>query len=409
MSRGGPELSRRQLFGSSALASLGVLSAGALGDAQPAGASTEVAVAFYGRHQAGIATPPPDHLAFATFDISPDATRADLRELLGSWTGAAAAMTQGRSLPGPTGPSAPPADAGDDAGLGPAALTITLGLGPTFFSEQLGNAADRPAALAELPAFDADQLDPQRSGGAICVQACADNAQSPFAAVRELARRGLGLLSLRAVQLGYAKNPTPSDPRRARDLLGFHRGTSNIGWSDEPALARHVWVASQDPAWLRGGTYLVARRIRIALESWSAVSLAEQEAAVGRERASGAPLSGGGLHSRVDLEATGAHGSLKVPAGAHIRIASPAANGGDRILRRGYTFSDGVDPVTGELDAGTFFIAFQRDPARQFGAMLRRLLASDALHRYLVHSSSGVYAVPRGLARGEDWGHLLLG
>ena len=111
----------------------------------------------------------------------------------------------------------------------------------------------------------------------------------------------------------------------------------------------------------------------------------------------------------MDLRATGSQGELLVPPGAHVRVASPEGNGGTRILRRGYTFSDGVDPATGELDAGTFFIAFQKDPMGQFGDMLGRLVAGDMLHRYLVHTSSGVYAVPRGLAPGEDWGSLLLG
>ena len=406
----GPRLSRRQLLGSSAAASLGALASAAVppGSA-PAGADEATAIAFYGRHQAGVATVPQDHLSCATFDIAAGATRREVSAVLTEWTEQAATLTRGRSIPGPSGGQHPPADSGEAAGLGPARLTLTLGLGPDFFTGQLDNAGGRPAHLAELPAYDGDALDPVRSGGALCVQACADNAQSTFAAVRALAASGLGVVTLRAVQAGYTKNPTASDPRVARDLLGFHRTTNNIGWGDVASLDRYVWVTSPTPEWLRGGTYLVARRIRIALEQWGAVSLDEQEAAVGRFRGSGAPLSGHHLHDRVDLRATGSQGELLVPPGAHVRVASPEGNGGTRILRRGYTFSDGVDPATGELDAGTFFIAFQKDPMGQFGDMLGRLVAGDMLHRYLVHTSSGVYAVPRGLAPGEDWGSLLLG
>ncbi len=406
----GPRLSRRQLLGSSAAASLGALASAAAPAASPtAGASEPSAIAFYGRHQAGVATVPQDHLAFATFDLAEGATRHEVAAVLAGWTTDAATLTRGRALPGPAGGQHPPADSGEAVGLGPARLTITLGVGPDFFTGQLGNAAARPALLAQLPAYDGDALDPVRSGGALCIQACADNAQSAFAAVHALAASGLGVLNLRAVQAGYTKNPTPADPRVARDLLGFHRTTNNIGWGDVASLDRYVWVTSPTPEWLRGGTYLVARRIRIALEQWGAVSLDEQEAAVGRFRASGAPLSGHHLHDRVDLTATGSQGELLVPPGAHVRVAGPEGNGGTRILRRGYTFSDGVDPSTGELDAGTFFIAFQKDPKGQFGDMLGRLVAGDALHRYLVHTSSGVYAVPRGLGPGEDWGSLLLG
>ena len=39
----------------------------------------------------------------------------------------------------------------------------------------------------------------------------------------------------------------------------------------------------------------------------------------------------------------------------------PSANGGAKMLRRGYSFVDGSDGL-GRLDAGLFFIAFLRDP-----------------------------------------------
>ena len=405
----GPRLSRRQLFGSSAVASLGALTAAALPAGDVVGAADTTAIPFYGRHQAGIATVPQDHLAFATFDLAEGTSRTDVAAVLGQWTSEAAALTQGHPLSGSSAGQDPPADSGEATGLGAARLTLTLGVGPDFFTTQLGNLADRPSHLLQLPAYAGDALDVTRSGGALCVQACADNAQSAFAAVHALAASGLGVLSLRALQSGYTKNPTATDPRVARDLLGFHRTTNNIGWSDVPELDRFVWISSPTPDWLRGGTFLVARRIRIALEQWGAVSLDEQQSAVGRFRGSGAPLSGHRLHDPVDLAATGPQGNLLVPPGAHIRVAGPEGNGGARILRRGYTFSDGVDPATGELDAGTYFIAFQKDPRGQFGDMLARLVAGDVLHRYLTHTSSGVFAVPRGLARGEDWGSMQLG
>ena len=403
----GPRLSRRQLLGSSAVASLGAVTA-AVTPPAVADAAEPSAIAFYGRHQAGVATAPQDHLSFATFDVSSDASRSDVRAVLQTWTEVAVRLTRGQPLTGPTKTTYPPADSGEATGLGSARLTITLGVGPEFFTSRLGNLADRPALLAQLPAYDGDALDPIRSGGALCIQACADNAQSAFSAIHELAQAGLGIIELRALQAGFTKNPTTTDPRMARDLLGFHRTTNNIGWTDVPALDRYVWVASSSPGWLRGGTYLVARRIRIALEQWGAVSLDEQQSIIGRYRASGAPLSGHRLHDPADLKATGPQGNLLIPPGAHIRVAGIDGNAGQRILRRGYSFSDGVDSSTGELDAGTFFIAFQRDPQRQFGEMLGRLISGDALHRYLVHTSSGVFAVPRGLALGEHWGSLLL-
>ena len=43
---------------------------------------------------------------------------------------------------------------------------------------------------------------------------------------------------------------------------------------------------------MRGGSYLVARRIRMLIESWDTDYLADQERVFGRFKTSGAPLTG---------------------------------------------------------------------------------------------------------------------
>jgi deferrochelatase/peroxidase EfeB len=91
-----------------------------------------------------------------------------------------------------------------------------------------------------------------------------------------------------------------------------------------------------------------------------------------------------------------------IPADAHIRLAAPASNHGLRILRRGYSFTDGFDPELGQLDAGLFFIAFQRDAHKQF-AVVQRRLGPDALNEYIKHVSSGLFAVAPGVAREGDY------
>ena len=75
-------------------------------------------------------------------------------------------------------------------------------------------------------------------------------------------------------------------------------------------------------------------------------------------------------------------------------------NAGVRVLRRGYSYTDGIDPATGELDAGLFFICFQRDPHVQVAALQRRLGSGDALNEYIKHTSSAVFAVPAGISPG---------
>jgi deferrochelatase/peroxidase EfeB len=157
-----------------------------------------------------------------------------------------------------------------------------------------------------------------------------------------------------------------------------------------------------------GGSYLVARRIRIYLESWARTPLSDQEAAVGRHKGSGAPLGGRGEFDPMDLVATGPGGLPVIPASAHVRLATATSNEGARILRRSYNFADGLDPMTGELDAGLYFLCFQRDPAHGFVPIQRRLAADDALTGgYLLHTSSAVFACPPGVTAGGHWGEAL--
>ena len=98
-----------------------------------------------------------------------------------------------------------------------------------------------------------------------------------------------------------------------------------------------------------------------------------------------------------------------IPAHAHIREASHATNAGVRILRRGYNYTDGLDPGTGELDAGLFFIAFQRDPRRQFIPIQGRLAVHDRfMVEYPVPVGSAMYAVPPGVRPGGYAGESIL-
>jgi len=109
----------------------------------------------------------------------------------------------------------------------------------------------------------------------------------------------------------------------------------------------------------------------------------------------------------VHLTSTRA-GEPVIPRDAHIRLAAPATNGGAALLRRGYSFTDGIDPVTNQLDAGLFFVAFQRDPRAQFVPIQRRL-DGDALNEYVQHTTSGIYACPPGVAAGGYVGETLFG
>jgi deferrochelatase/peroxidase EfeB len=385
---------RRRLLASAGLAAGGVLA----GSTSAAAGSRGRRLPFHGRYQGGITTPPQGHLRFAAFDVA--GSRADLAGLLRAWSEAAARMCDGDPV-GPVGgdPSSAPVDTGDAYGLPASRLTLTIGFGPSLFDRRFGLRAARPPALIDLPAFRGDRLDAARTGGDLGVQACADDPQVAFHAVRTLARIGRGLATARWSQSGFDSAP---DGGTGRNLMGFKDGTNNLDRSDTAVMDRNVWVGSGDePAWMRGGTYLVTRRIRIRIERWDASDLDEQETDVGRRKVSGAPFGARSEFAPVD--------PAREPRHSHIMLANPRRpeSEAERILRRGYSFDDGLLPDV-KLDAGLFFAAFQRDPRRQFVPIQRRLAAHDLLGEYLVHTGSAIFAVPPGCEAGGYVGDTLL-
>jgi deferrochelatase/peroxidase EfeB len=366
-------------------------------------------IPFHGEHQAGIATPVQDRLHFAAFDVT-TGDRAELVTMLRRWTAAAAAMTAGREV-GDGAVSgvaeAPPDDTGEAQGLPASRLTLTIGFGPTLFEkdgkDRFGIARRRPEALIDLPRFAGDALDPDRSGGDICVQACADDPQVAVHAIRNLARIGFGTVGVRWSQLGFGKtSSTTPEAQTPRNLMGFKDGTHNVAGTDTATLDRHVWVAPGDgAAWMTGGSYLVARRIRMHIETWDRTSLKEQEDVFGRDKKEGAPYGKVHEHDAPDLKAM-------LPT-SHVRLAHPDSNDGLRILRRGYSFTDGTDGL-GRLEAGLFFLAYQRDVRKAFVPLQRKLSAHDALNEYIQHVGSAVFACPPGVRKsGEWWGQALFG
>ena len=375
------------------------------------------AFAFRGPHQAGIVTPAQDRLHFAAFDITTD-SRDELVAMLREWTDAAERMTKGEGA-GPIGPTQgasnlPPDDTGEAIGLPPSGLTITFGFGPGLFrtadgKDRFGLAAQQPAALKTLPHFPGDMLEPQRSYGDLCVQACADDPQVAVHAIRNLARIAFGTASVRWSQLGFGRTSTTSVSQDTpRNLFGFKDGTANVKAEEADDLAKHVWVASGDDDradWLAGGSYLVARRINMRIEVWDRQPLEDQESFIGRTKDSGAPLSGGTEFTEPDFSMPGHDGPV-IPVDSHVRLVHPDFNDGVRLLRRGYNFVDGSTDL-GVLDAGLFFLAYVRDPDTHFVPVQTKMAANDAMMEYLKVTGSALFAVPSGLRPGEYVGQAL--
>jgi deferrochelatase/peroxidase EfeB len=387
-------LTRRRLIATAGIGAAGVgLGAGGYlvghDAASATAAETDGTVPFYGEHQAGIATPVQDRLHFASFDLETE-SRTELRELMEAWSQAAREMTEGRMIGNENdNPLAPPDDTGEAKGLPASNLTVTFGFGPGIFDRPgLGLASRRPPELQPLPPLPGDELNGLESDGDICVQACADDPQVVFHAVRNLARIGRGVADMRWSQLGFGRTSrTTAAQATPRNLVGFKDGTNNLTAEDTAKLDRFVWTGAEAPAWLRGGTYLVARRIRMLIEVWDRAALSDQEQTIGRVKASGAPIGGRAEHDPIREAA--------LPPDSHVRLA----HGDVKILRRGYSFTDGFDFERGQLDAGLFFVAFVRDP-QQFVHLQRRLGTLDKLNEYIKHTSSGLFAVPPGVSAG---------
>jgi deferrochelatase/peroxidase EfeB len=408
-------LSRRKLLGGLGLAGAGLAVGGAsvasgiglLGGGEAAADADSAAnrtYPFYDEHQAGIVTPAQDRLAFASMNVVDGTSRSDLRVLLKDWTVAAERMTRGQLVGDDTNLDDPPLDTGEAIGSPVGGLTVTIGYGPSLFDGRFGLAARKPALLHELPSLPNENLDPSYVGGDLCIQACSDDPLVAFHAVRNLARLGLGAVDYNWMELGFGKTSSTSTSQATpRNLLGFKDGTRNIKAQQRDLLDDYVWVGKGDQPWMRGGSYLVSRRIQIFIENWDRDYLEDQQNVIGRAKVTGAPLTGGGEFSAPHFTQKNDQGQLVIPANAHIRLASHEENGGTRLLRRGYSFTDGIDPVRGTLLGGLFFIAYMKDPA-QFVQLQTKLGTHDALNEYIQHIGSALFAVPGGLTRGDHWG-----
>jgi deferrochelatase/peroxidase EfeB len=85
-------------------------------------------------------------------------------------------------------------------------------------------------------------------------------------------------------QLGFGRTSSTSRTQATpRNLMGFKDGTNNLKAEDTALLDKHVWVQPGDgPDWMTGGSYLVARCIRMMIEPWDRTNLAEQQTIIGR-------------------------------------------------------------------------------------------------------------------------------
>jgi len=426
---------RRSLLRGGLLAGAGVAGAAAVAAGggfagyAMAGTTTQSATEpFYGAHQSGILTDTQRQVVLASFDLT-TSDKTDLVTLLKDWSSLAASLSAGESVTVPIydPPGAAGADAYADATggsttddsleayqLGANRLTLTIGFGRSLFvttagEDRFGLSGQLPAALISLPHFSGDELTAADSDGDLFLQACADDPQVAFHAVRSIARVAPDVATLRWTQLGFSPDNTGGTPR---NLMGYKDGTINSNVHPPAELSSTVWAGSEGPAWMSGGSYLVYRRIRIELEHWDRIAPDEQEQVIGRQKLSGAPLGASSEFSPLDLDAKSSDGSYVIPETAHVRLAAPQANGGAVILRRAFSYNNGTTPFTErwppwrqalEYDAGLLFLGYQKDPGKAFVPVFTKMSEADALNQFTTHTASAVFAIPPGATGSGDW------
>ena len=413
-----PGISRRGFFlGAGGLAASGLIVGGAAGAAggfalaratgSETAATADVVYPYYDQgHQGGIQTPPQKYSVFMTYDLA-SSSRTDLQVLLARWTAAIAQMVKGQPIgnPDPTNVGAVALDSGEALDLGAQGLTVTVGLGPGIFDSRFGLAGKRPALLTKLPDLPSDQLQAEFTGGDLCLSACADDPQVAYHAIRNLSRMARGTATTRWTVTGFGRASAGPNQQTPRNLLGFKDGTRNI--TSDADLDEWVWLKQQKQAWMNGGTYLVVRKIHQNIEIWDTDRASDQEAVFGRTKLEGAPLTGHSEFDTPDFTKKNATGEPVISPTAHIALAAHENNGGIKIHRRSYNYTEGIDDV-GQIDAGLLFVAFMNDP-QHFIRLQTKLGSVDRLNEYIKHIGSGLFAVPAGPRTGSYIGAELFG
>ena len=326
-------------------------------------ADGEEEISFYGEHQAGITTPMQKNIYFVVLDLH-TTDRESIIQLFKDWTAYSEKLVDGELVKKDNSNALlPPTDTGETVGLNPYRLTLSFGVSASFL-KKMGLSDKRPKAFRDLPPFPKEQLKEKYTGGDIVIQACADDEQVAFHAVRNLVRKGRNAITMRWSQSGFAAiGDRMSTPR---NLFGFKDGTANV--TKEKDFDKVIWCDSKD--WMQGGSYMAVRRIQMFLETWDRTNLQEQENTFGRYKESGAPFGKKDEFDEVDLDL------------------------------------DGIDESTGQFDTGLLFLSFQKDPD-SFVKVLTNLGAQDKMNEYVTHIGSGLFACFGGVKKGEYLGQKL--
>ena len=380
----------------------GVLSGCTTGSADGSTVDLTSSIPFYDqKHPAGIHTPHHQrHVTFLTFDMAEGTTKDDLKQLLATWSAAAATMMQGKTLGKIEGNHGHgmTKENGEALDLGPSSLSITFGFGPSLFDERFGLEEFKPKQLEPLPRIVSDPVDIKNVDADFSIQICADDKQVIFHALRHLARLARPTANIRFSQSGFMPTTatTEKNPPAPRNLFGFKDGTRNVS-SDED-FEEFVWLNNADQAWMEGGTYQVFRRMYMDIETWDADDIADQQTIFGRFKESGAPLTGTHEYDDPDYDAVDENGEKVIAWNSHGALLS-YENNGFRILRRPFNYADGFTE-TGKHDAGFAFF-FSMNDMEHWIELRQKMGKHDLMNEYVRDTHSGIWAIPKAPAKGH--------
>jgi deferrochelatase/peroxidase EfeB len=361
-------------------------------------------IPFYGQHQAGIATPPQTAAEFLSFDVTA-ANRRELTDLLRTLTERAAFLTHGGTPPAPR-----PGRASEHrhllgATVLPDDLTVTVALGASLFDDRYGLASRKPAQLETMRAFTHDQLDPKLIHGDLLVQLCANHRDTVGNAMLDVLEQTRGVTRLRWRIQAFRFPPRPVGI--PRDWLGFKDGITNPNTEDPTQMNQVVWVqrGRPEPAWTAGGTYQVVRIIRMHMEQWDKVPVAQQERIFGRRKISGAPLYATDPNASDELDPvyTNDPQGLLTPLHCHIRLANPqtpqtAAT--SSILRRSFQYDRSPDQGA-QPDLGHTFCCFQQKLSTYI--TMQNRLERETLVPYITPIGGGYFFAVPGIRDAQDY------
>lgn len=361
---------------------------------------TKHKVNFYGKYQSGIISDVQKHIYFVVLELQ-TTDIAEVKDMFKKWTAHSIKLMNG-DLIAPLSNNAllPTIDTGEAEGLDAARLTLTFGVGPNFF-DKLKIKNKRPAALKDLPHFPKDQLNDKFTGGDIVIQACSDDPQVNFHAVRNLVRASSGLVTMKWAQVGFNSFEEKDEKAQTpRNLFSFKDGTGNPKAHETDVLNQYIFA---DSGWEKNGSYLVVRKVQMHLETWDRTALEDQEATFGRHRDTGAPLGMKKEFDKVDIESKDDKGNYIIPEDSHVHLSRKAKT---KILRRSFSYTNGVNENTGAFDAGLIFISYQKSPD-QFTQIQNMLGRVDRMNEYITHRGSGVFLVFPGVKEGGYIGETL--